>query len=239
MVAAWEHLTQQPEVKITIAIPHTSITHVRWAMAIRSLVIPNGTVFNLSRGHPWDITRNSLVKDAINNGSTHILFLDSDVCPPSDGLTKLLKHNLPIVSGLYYCRHRADIVVPESMPIPMPPTPAMWINNGQGAYNPIINWPPGSMVQCNVIGCGFSLIHTSVFKRLDKELNRNGVYFKWTAGLNDNNYTEGLPGVSEDFFFFRMVEKLGIPVYVDTSCICQHMSMSSVVDGKGIDFSLI
>lgn len=239
MVASWEQNTPVEEQRVTISIPHNSITHMRWAMALRSLNIPNGTIFNLSRGHPWDLTRDSLAQDAVNNGSSHILFLDSDVCPPSDGLMKLLKHNLPVVSGVYYCRHRSDIILPESLPIPMPPTPAMWINNGAGAYNPIINWVPGSLVQCNVVGCGFVLIHTSVFKRLDRDLKRNGNYFKWTAGNKNEAYIENLPGVSEDFFFFRMIEKLGIPVFVDTSVICEHMSMAAIVNQKGIDFSMI
>jgi len=241
MSGAWELKTQSKnEPKITIGIPHKGITNMRWAMSLRSLSVPNGTSFNLSKSHPWDITRNSIAKDSVNNGSTHLLFYDSDVCPPADGLMKLLNHNMPVVGGLYHCRHRADIVIPESIPIPMPPTPAMWLNNGQGAYNPIVNWTPGSMVQCSVTGCGFLLIHTSVFNRLDRDLNRNGSYFKWTAGINnDTVYTENLPGVSEDFFFCRMLEKLGIPIYIDTSVVCDHMSMDAIINDRGIDLSNI
>lgn len=239
MVGAWEQNLPTNEPIVTLAIPHKEICHLRFAIGLARLAKPAKTFFSVSKGHPWDITRNGMAQDALNNGSTHILFLDSDIDPPDGGLLKLLSYNLPIVGGLYYCRHKSDFVTPESLPIPLPSTAAMWLDNGQGAYNPIINWNAGQLVQCDVTGCGFLLVHTSVFRRLDKELNRNGVYFKWTAGVKDVNYTEGLPGVSEDFFFCRMLKRLGIPVYIDTSIECNHLSMAVVVNKKGLDFSAI
>lgn len=239
MVGAWEQNPPTNEPIVTIAIPHREICHVRFALGLARLLKPAKTFFSISKGHPWDLTRNGHVQDALNNGSTHILFYDSDIDPPAEGLNKLLSHNMPVVSGLYYCRHRSDYLTPESLPVPLPATGAMWLDNGQGAYNPIINWTPGQLVQCSVVGCGFALIHMSVFRRLDKELNRNGVFFKWTAGVKDTAYTEGLPGVSEDFFFFRMLARIGIPIMVDTSIICNHMSMAAVVNQKGLDFSAI
>lgn len=192
----------------------------------------------MSKGHPWDVSRNTIVRDAIANNSTHLLFLDSDVVPPVDAISRLLQHNLPVVSGLYYCRHRSDIQIPESLPIALPPTPAMWLYNGQGSYSPITKWN-SQLIQASVVGAGFVLIHMSIFERLNRELGRNGIFFKWTNGIENEEYAEHMPGVSEDFFFFRMLEQLGVPVYVDTTIKCEHLSMACIIDEKGLDFSSI
>lgn len=221
----------------TIGISHKEITHMNWAIGLANLQRPMPCAFSLSKGQPWDVSRNAIVKDAIANGSTHLLFIDSDVVPPPDAFERLLKHNLPVISGLYYCRHRTDMDV-GNLPIALPPVPAMWLDNGQGSYAPITRWN-SQLVQCAVVGAGFLLIHMSVFQRLDNELNRNGSYFKWTSGINNTEYEEGKPGVSEDFFFCRLLGELGIPIYVDTTIKCQHMLMAGVIDERGIDFSSI
>lgn len=235
-IGAWEHQAGSVEPRVTIGMPHREITHMKWAIGLSGLQKPPNTSFSLSKGTPWDVARNLISKDAMNNGSTHLLFLDTDVVPPVDGLMRLLSHNLPIVSGLYYCRHRTDFAITDSLPISLPPTPAMWLDNGAGAYAPVTRWS-NQLMQCNVVGAGFVLIHTSVFERLDRDLDRKGIYFKWTSGIDNEEYCEHQAGVSEDFFFCRLVEKLGIPIFVDTTIKCDHMSMSTTINEKGLDFS--
>jgi len=72
---------------------------------------------------------------------------------------------------------------------------------------------------------------------MDRDLDRKGIYFKWTSNINDEEYCEHQPGVSEDFFFCRLLTQLGIPIYVDTTVKCDHMNISTVINEKGLDFS--
>lgn len=46
--------------------------------------------------------RREMIKQALKTDCTHVLFLDTDVLPPPDFISKLAEHNLPMVSG-YYC----------------------------------------------------------------------------------------------------------------------------------------
>ncbi|MCK5385621.1 MAG: hypothetical protein KAJ39_00420 [Gammaproteobacteria bacterium] len=237
-IGAWENQAGPGGPIVTIGMPHKEITHVQWAIGLSNLQKPPMTALSLSKGTPWDIARNTIVRDARANNSTHVFFLDTDVVPPPDALMKLIAHNQPVMSGLYYCRHRTDVDV-SSLPVAVPPVPAMWQDNGAGAYAPIVSWVD-PMVGCAVVGAGCLLVNMSVFDKLDKDLGRDGNYFKWTAGHEKNEeFCEHLPGVSEDFFFCRLVRQIGLQILVDTSIKCNHMAMATVINEKGIDFSSI
>lgn len=236
-IGAWEHQVSLGEPRVTIGMPHRELTHMAWAIGLSNLQKPPVTQMSLSKGTPWDVARNNIVRDARNSASTHILFLDTDVVPPPEGLMRLLNQNQPLISGLYYCRHRTTLDI-STLPVAVPPTPAMWVDNGDGAYAPIVKWNDG-LVQCNVVGAGFLLVHMSVFDRLDDKLDRKGNYFKWTSGITDEEYCEHMPGVSEDFFFCRLVQQIGIPIVVDTGVKCTHMTVSATIDEKGLDFSSV
>lgn len=44
-------------------------------------------------------------KLAIDIGASHLMFVGADTIPPLDALPRLLVHNVPYVSGLYYSRN--------------------------------------------------------------------------------------------------------------------------------------
>jgi len=48
-----------------------------------------------------DHARTDLVEMARSAGATHLLWLDSDIRPPIDVCERLLRHQLPVVGGLY------------------------------------------------------------------------------------------------------------------------------------------
>lgn len=102
-------------------------------------------------------------------------------------------------------------------------SPAMWrlqpIQRGNkklNGYVPIFDgqFPPGSMVECDVVGAGCLLVRTEVFERLKKP------WFNWTIGEDPHN-----PGLSEDFYFCEKAKKAGYKILVDTSCLCGHESL--------------
>ena len=46
--------------------------------------------------------RREMIKKALESDITHLLFIDTDVIPAPGFIDKLLEHNLPMVSGVYY-----------------------------------------------------------------------------------------------------------------------------------------
>jgi hypothetical protein len=77
-----------------------------WQVAsYTGLARPAGTDFRIST-HFEGIAgnRNLLGQHAIDEGYTHVLFLDDDIQFPVDGLTRMLGWAHPAVSGLYFLR---------------------------------------------------------------------------------------------------------------------------------------
>ena len=224
---AWE--ARQQETSVLIGIPHIGQVSTQWALNFALLERPAGTVHNFARGTPWDIARQQLAEAALKSSAKYLLFWDSDNLVPPDALRRLMSHNLPIVSALYYRRHE-------------PVTPAMWnlvppepkcSTCGQpvkakGKYVPITNWPEGNpLVECDVIGLGFCLISRRVLERLDEKFP-NEPWFLWTQGrrgIKEEDY------LSEDFYFMERCAEVGFKPIVDTGVLSKHIG--DVVFGEG------
>ena len=86
-----------------VAILTRETVHMAWALGFKGLIIPNGNVTVLS-GMPFDNARNAACQQALDGGFSNLMFLDDDTIPPHDVIPRLLAHNLPIVSGVYYRR---------------------------------------------------------------------------------------------------------------------------------------
>ncbi len=86
---------------LAVMVPHGGEVTSEWALKLRDLVLPGGTQIFMSRGMPIDVTRDTMVKSALDQGFEWIFFLDSDVVMPRDGLEKLLSHRQPLMCGMY------------------------------------------------------------------------------------------------------------------------------------------
>jgi len=223
-VVAWE----RPRTEVCIGIIHTGACSMAWAINFARLRHPPGTIYSLHRGSPFDVARNSIVDRFLDSGAKFLFFLDSDVLPPDNALERLMSHNLPIVSGLYYRRH---IERPGK-----PPHPCMWkivppnvemtcptcaqkFRTKEGKYQPILNPPRNALVEVDAVGAGCLLIHRRVFEKLERP------YFRWTLGWVE-------PGVSEDLYFCERARDAGFRILVDTGVRCGHLG-EQVVDGEG------
>lgn len=217
MVAAWE-LNDDNRPQLLVGLPHKDSVTFEWALGFRNLQINVPAIFTSSRGCPIDMSRNEVVRSALENKCDWVFFLDTDVICPPDTITRLLAHNLPIVSGVYYTR--------------APPLePAVWREiqpNGKQA----IQFQPGQgLIEADFIGAGCLLIHTSVFKNIESP------YFKWTLSFEDPK--NPMVGRSEDFEWCKKVRSRGYKVFVDTSIICKHGISNGYTDNQGMHISLI
>lgn len=208
MGTAWEYIRAQElkkENSCALCICHTGTVTMEFALRLKELLLPENSIILVNRGRPFDACRNILAEE----GSKHanwIVFLDSDVIPSADFIPKLLRHRLPIVSGLYRTKKKGFLW-------------SAWIKNGD-RIEQVSSFGRG-LFEAHYIGMGLCLIHRDVFKLLKKS-NPNLPYFLWTKDTN-LDIPDYYKGYSEDFFFCERVRReLNMKIYVDTEVIAHH-----------------
>ncbi len=214
--AAWELGDSNP--KLLIGIPHKNLVTLSWALSFRNLQVNVPSIFTCSSGVPVDIARSEIVKSALNNNVDWIFFIDCDVeCPP-DTISRLMSHNLPIVTGIYFTRN-------------YPLEPAIWKEIQPSGKQSIPFTPGTGLIECDFIGAGCLLTHTSVFKNISPP------YFSWTLGREvPGDMTRGR---SEDFEFCKKARERGYRIFADTGIICKHEIANAFSNNQGIQISQI
>lgn len=141
-----------------------------------------------------DKSREELAAEALRNGCTHILYLDSDMTFPKDLLIRLLNHNLPIV-GVNYSGRRipAKFVAVKKIGGP---------GEGEGERCPTFADSTG-LEEVEGIGFGAVLIQTRVFQNLSRPF----FHRKWDE--------EEQRWIGEDIYFCRLARENGYRVFVD------------------------
>lgn len=202
-MGSWEYT---PSV-LTVVL-HTDLVSTAWALGLKNLQLP-GPILPLA-GMPFDMARNTGCMRALEGGFDYVFMLDSDVIPPPDAVHRLIKHNLPIVSGMY-CRRSH----PHMIPVMLKGTE--WI----------INYPKNSLIEVDMVGAGCLLVRRDVLESLPP-IRQGAHWFDWRVHL------KGIvpDSVSEDFAFNLHAKRtLGIPTMVDTSCICRHVGLAEAGPG--------
>lgn len=93
--------------RIAVCVPSGELLHADFALSLAALLrqtrVERISLFN-QRMSLLPESRNALVRDALNDGATHMLWLDSDMIVPSIALDRLLMHDAPIVGATYLRR---------------------------------------------------------------------------------------------------------------------------------------
>ena len=152
---------------ITVGIP--SYDHIK-TECVLSLVrmitqtsLPLHFIFNQSLY--IDYNRNQIVDEAVKNGSTHLMFIDSDIQFPVDGIDKLLAHDKEIVGGYYNTRRGNN--------------PVMVLGeNGSLEPSSVSDRP----FRCIILPTGFMLIKLSTLDKLHKPYFAVITHEKGTVG---------------------------------------------------------
>jgi len=203
MPGSWEY---EPPL-CYVAILTRGTVPVKWARSLRELVLPNSTIGFIA-GMPFDHARNTAVETVLKNNFKWLLFLDDDVIAPPNVLETLTRHELDIVSGLYYRRN-------------IPITPVMMREGIPPSY--ITDFTPGSLIEADLVGCGCLLIHRRVLETVPSP------WFEWRLDRKDLPENEKC---SEDFAFCRNAKKSGFKIYVDTSVSCEHAGYAGSRNGR-------
>ena len=191
---------------ITIAFPSKGVCDPAFVSAIRLLEIPADQYSILYvEGADVAYARNLLAEKA-KGVADYIFFIDDDVLPPMNTITKLLTHDKDIVCGLYFSRQE-------------PHFPQIFLKNKENAdrYDCVEDYKKDSLLEIDACGAGCMLIKAEVFKKLKLP------YFQYIP-KGENNPRKG-----EDFYFCEKAKEEGYNIFCDTSIICKHIGKKYVV----------
>lgn len=202
--------------KIMIAIPCMDMLPVRAAASLIDMDKPEGTDVMF---HPNSLVydaRNLLSLQAIQGGYDYVLWVDSDIVCPRDGLTTLLDDmetfDTRMISGLYVMRS-------------FPPAPVIYDivdeprmdKNGHmiKQIRTFQNYPED--ITFDVAGCGFGFVLTRV------DLLRD-VWDKFGPAFAP------FPWASEDISFCHRVNLIGDQIMCDSTVRCGHIGTMVFTD---------
>jgi hypothetical protein len=161
--------------------------------------------------------RNMLMDNALQSDATHLMFIDTDIAFPKDGIRRLLVHDLPIVGGSYhYKKDPVDGVAKTTVKPLMTDvdgnTPADWTMDRTKPF------------ECRALPTGFMLINLDVIKSLeppdfagDREGNSEAGPRKW---FDFGSYA-GFVG--EDVYFCDYLRNQGVPIWCDPTIPLGHV----------------
>ncbi len=189
--------------KVLIAMPSTGYIPAQTLSSLLELITPVQTKHCILIGALVYEARERIAKSAIDEGYSHILWIDSDVTIPRDGMIKLLNVKAPIASGVVFRR-----VAPY--------TPTVYTLQSNGLYSEMLNIPDGGVINADACGFGCVLTETEALAKM---------YEKY-----DRLFVPEMFG--EDLQFCRRAKECDIGVKVDTSVKCGHLGQMMVTDAQ-------
>lgn len=141
------------------------------------------------------VARNKIVKEALRMGATHLMFIDSDMAFPADGVNRLLEQDKDIIGGLYYRRQAPNL-----------PTINKLVDNQIVVPHKFETKKPFKIWS---VATGFMLIKTSVFKK---------IAYPWFYFGNYKGQEMG-----EDVYFCRKAQEKKIEVWCDPTIPLKHI----------------
>jgi len=155
---------------------------------------------------PRDIAavRNNIVEQALYEGCTHLLMMDTDqIYRDEKTIEKLLSHKARVVSAPVHRRY--------------PPFDNILLRGEVGKFYSIPEDEAysGDLVRVDATGTGCIMYDCSVFNDI------RGPWFEFGTGSSGQH-------VGEDINFCMKLAEKGIPIYVDTSIQIGHMSIFEV-----------
>lgn len=210
--------------KVTIGWCDNGVVEGRFASSVANLILEakenninivntirvNGNQIARQRQSLWDFWAEA-------TDSEWLLWIDSDIVVTSDTLKKLWdaadKKTRPVVSGLYFVSNENERSLME-------PVPAIYKETGDPYKTQVIlNYPQDQIIRIDIAGFGLMLMHRSIIDPVRKAAGEISVF-----GENQQAKDKF---ISEDVSFCRNLQKAGIPLYVHTGAVVQHMKTFS------------
>jgi hypothetical protein len=173
-----------------------------------------------------DRARNDIVRQALGNNSTHLIFIDQDMILPELALTRLLSHNKPCVGALYFGKD--DLFTPvafhlEDKEKDIPFSRVYDLADDEAVFKKA--WMPdsteGDPLKCvcekpddhlhkvGGTGMGCTLIQMGLFRKMKKFFGDEMWYSSKETG--------------EDVHFAARCKEMGVDLYLDGFIQCGHI----------------
>lgn len=167
---------------------------------------------------PIDANRNETVAYALKEGFDYTIWFDFDQTFPEDMCIKLLQHDLPIVTGMYFGKST-----------PYHPIIFNCVNEDKREFKhfrPLVEFPESELFYADMIGMGCVAIKTEVFKALEQPFFKYQEHPRETIAKDWEFRVENkINDVSEDVWFWKEVrQKTDYKIVVDPSIQCGHLS---------------
>lgn len=198
--------------KVLIAVPTAEMARrADFYDYFNSMDKPIGTAISFAHGQSPARNRNLMIQGGLEQGCTHILFLDDDVAFEKDLLTRLLAHDKDIVSGLYLMRS-----------YPHTPIAFDYADETGRCRTHYLSNDESGLIEVLAVGLGCCLIKTEVFRNVEEPWIRLGE-------LEKDHWCD-------DIGFFKRVREAGYKMYCDLDVRVGHMAQVTIwpmlIDGK-------
>ena len=185
--------------KLLIGVPTTDFVHVEFLKSLTELIMrlqrdEIDFKLHIETGTLVYCARDTIASKAINEGYTHVLWLDSDMVFTDDLLDDLMFCGKPFVCGIFHSRRKGY-------------HSALFKNLDINNLERFEEYPPEAF---RVAGCGFAgvLIETSILRDV---MLRDGTCF-----LPMRSY-------GEDLAFCMRATSLGHEIYAEPSAVMGHV----------------
>ena len=182
---------------IAVCTPARDMVHANFAYCLVNMVAyhtintTDAVSLKISQGTLIQNQRADLSLEAMGEGCTHILFIDSDMTFPQDMIQRLLKHDLDIVAT--NCARRR---------MPTGPTAQIYKDNGEREL--VYTMPESTGLQeVGSVGMGVMLIKANVFAKLAEP------WFETPWRHDKRGY------IGEDVFFCKKAREAGFKIWID------------------------
>ena len=182
---------------IAVCTPARDMVHTMYSydlvnmVAYHTINTNDAVSLKISQGTLIANQRAELSLDAMAEGCTHILFIDSDMRFPQDMIERLLKHDLDIVAT--NCARRR---------MPTGPTAQLYKENGDREL--VWTMPESTGLQeVGSVGMGVMLIKKNVFAALSEP------WFETPWRVDKRGY------IGEDVFFCQKAAAAGFKIWID------------------------
>lgn len=183
-------------------IANDSARYSLFSSCIDQLDLPDGWKKEWVIGGDWCDARNQLCQLVLDEGYSHLWFMDDDHAFPPEILTKLLAHDVPLVTPV--CLTRT---------YPFNPVQYVAGENGKTLPIPLSQVATDGLIEVQAAGCAGMLIHRDVIANI--------VHHNVTRWFE---YSDR----SEDVIFCEKARDAGFPIYTDLSVRLGHITTAVV-----------
>lgn len=197
--------------KIVVATPVKSNLHVRTAAWCASISRHKEVKWIWAQTPAPELGRNAIAHIQLQDPDvTHLFYLDSDCCPPNDGLSRLLALDQPVVAGV-------TPIVHDGRPC--------WNVGTDPYWWPRVEPLPAEPFTVDHVGGTGLLVRREVLEAIG---------FPWFKATwsNLNEVGVELCKEGEDIFFARRIRECGYEIWIDPTVQFHHFKTIDLLTGQ-------